>query len=184
MKSNDLPFAKKRVIVLHEAHYECAICGGEAVEVDHIWPRNLGGSDDLDNLQAACRRCNARKGDSFFVQDITPARLDMFLPQLRERAAQAITYLARWQELRSALADGGTPGEDYYRLIKSDHPMYGPVAAEHVREALATIWRTLLHETPGQAALDALADLERFHLIDAEVVRLGDLTRTNQEVDQ
>ncbi len=32
-----------------------------ALEVDHIVPRNQGGSDDLSNLQALCFRCNAGK---------------------------------------------------------------------------------------------------------------------------
>jgi len=32
--------------------------------VDHIVPRNQGGSDDLSNLQALCFRCNAGKRDT------------------------------------------------------------------------------------------------------------------------
>ena len=32
-----------------------------ALEVDHIVPRNQGGSDDLSNLQALCFRCNTGK---------------------------------------------------------------------------------------------------------------------------
>jgi hypothetical protein len=32
--------------------------------VDHIVPRNQGGSDDLSNLQALCFRCNAAKRDT------------------------------------------------------------------------------------------------------------------------
>jgi len=35
-----------------------------ALEVDHIVPRNHGGSDDLSNLQALCYRCNAGKRDT------------------------------------------------------------------------------------------------------------------------
>jgi hypothetical protein len=35
-----------------------------ALEVDHIVPRNQGGSDDLSNLQALCFRCNAGKRDT------------------------------------------------------------------------------------------------------------------------
>ena len=34
-----------------------------ALEVDHIVPRNHGGSDDLNNLHAPCFRCNAGKRD-------------------------------------------------------------------------------------------------------------------------
>jgi hypothetical protein len=32
--------------------------------VDHIVPRNHGGSDDLSNLQALCFRCNAGKREA------------------------------------------------------------------------------------------------------------------------
>ncbi len=32
-----------------------------ALEVDHIIPKNQGGSDDLSNLQSLCLRCNAGK---------------------------------------------------------------------------------------------------------------------------
>jgi hypothetical protein len=35
-----------------------------ALEVDHIVPRNQGGSDDLSNLQSLCFRCNAAKRDT------------------------------------------------------------------------------------------------------------------------
>lgn len=31
--------------------------------IDHITPRNRGGSDTLDNLQAAHRKCNRTKSD-------------------------------------------------------------------------------------------------------------------------
>ena len=52
----------QRLIVLKRDCYICAYCGEPANEVDHIQPRVLGGTDDLDNLVAACRRCNAMKG--------------------------------------------------------------------------------------------------------------------------
>jgi diadenosine tetraphosphate (Ap4A) HIT family hydrolase len=35
----------------------------KALEVDHIVPRNFGGSDDPTNLQALCYSCNAMKRD-------------------------------------------------------------------------------------------------------------------------
>ena len=42
--------------------YTCGYCGSlEATEADHVVPKVRGGSDDMDNLIASCRSCNARK---------------------------------------------------------------------------------------------------------------------------
>ena len=42
---------------------ECALCHeGIYLEVDHIVPISLGGSDDRSNLQCLCRKCNRSKG--------------------------------------------------------------------------------------------------------------------------
>ncbi|MFO8237528.1 MAG: HNH endonuclease signature motif containing protein [Prochlorococcaceae cyanobacterium] len=37
--------------------------------MDHIVPRNQGGSDDLSNLQALCVRCNAGKRRRALLED-------------------------------------------------------------------------------------------------------------------
>lgn len=47
----------------------CAYCGKEItvkdMQVDHIYPKRLGGPDDLENLNPACRRCNHyKRGDT------------------------------------------------------------------------------------------------------------------------
>ena len=56
-----------RYEVLKRAKFRCELCGisaeEKALEVDHIIPRNQGGSDDLWNLQALCYSCNAMKRD-------------------------------------------------------------------------------------------------------------------------
>ena len=56
-----------RYEVLKRAHFRCELCGisaeEKALEVDHILPRNAGGSDDASNLQALCYSCNAMKRD-------------------------------------------------------------------------------------------------------------------------
>lgn len=54
---------KLRLQILNRDAWTCSYCGGEANEVDHIIPLKRGGSDDPDNLTAACRTCNARKHD-------------------------------------------------------------------------------------------------------------------------
>jgi hypothetical protein len=41
----------------------CRYCGStDDLTVDHVVPRARGGSDNLENLAVACRRCNSRKG--------------------------------------------------------------------------------------------------------------------------
>jgi len=56
-----------RYEVLKRAAFRCELCGvsaaDRALEVDHIVPRNAGGSDDPSNLQALCYSCNAMKRD-------------------------------------------------------------------------------------------------------------------------
>ncbi len=49
------------------AKFHCELCGvpadEKALEVDHILPRNHGGSDEISNFQALCYSCNAMKRD-------------------------------------------------------------------------------------------------------------------------
>jgi len=54
-----------RYAVLSRAKFRCELCGIPAdeknLEVDHIFPKSLGGKDDLTNYQALCYSCNANK---------------------------------------------------------------------------------------------------------------------------
>ncbi len=56
-----------RYDILRRAKGRCEACGisaeERALEVDHIVPRNKGGTDDPSNLQALCFKCNAQKRD-------------------------------------------------------------------------------------------------------------------------
>jgi hypothetical protein len=53
-----------RYLILKRDTYRCQICNraGVELEVDHIVPVSQGGSDNVDNLQTACRDCNRGKG--------------------------------------------------------------------------------------------------------------------------
>jgi HNH endonuclease len=55
--------------VLARDNWTCCSCGrsskeeGITLEVDHITPRSKGGTDDLDNLQTLCKKCNIGKSN-------------------------------------------------------------------------------------------------------------------------
>lgn len=85
-----------RQVVLHRDQYRCYLCGDEATEVDHLWPRARGGSDRLSNLRGVCRRCNATKGDALLIKHITPDRASDAEDHYVDIAIRAITEAARW----------------------------------------------------------------------------------------
>ena len=55
----------KRKQVLERDNYQCVYCGcdlrTEPLAIDHKVPVVAGGTHDLNNLQATCKTCNARK---------------------------------------------------------------------------------------------------------------------------
>ena len=69
---------RKRYEVLRRDNHTCKYCGAKApdvtLQIDHVVPDTLGGSDDPSNLVAACRDCNAGKSasnpDAALVADV------------------------------------------------------------------------------------------------------------------
>jgi len=62
-KGSTRSWRELRQRVLARDGWTCAYCGREANQVDHITPKSAGGSDDMDNLTAACSACNLAKSD-------------------------------------------------------------------------------------------------------------------------
>lgn len=54
-------------LVRSRANYLCEYChsperiSATRFTVDHLLPKSIGGSDDINNLALACRRCNERR---------------------------------------------------------------------------------------------------------------------------
>lgn len=89
--------------VFDRARHRCEYCLtsrrviGMPLVVDHVQPKALGGSDDIDNLCAACYRCNEYKGSK--THGLDPATGE-FVPLFHPR-------LNRWSD-HFAWANGGT----------------------------------------------------------------------------
>jgi len=53
-----------RDAVFDKYKYRCAICTSKKkLEIDHIVPVSRGGTDDFNNLQLLCSRCNLEKSN-------------------------------------------------------------------------------------------------------------------------
>ncbi len=54
----------RRSVFARDDH-RCQYCGERADSLDHVVPRSRGGEHAWDNVVAACRPCNLRKGDRY-----------------------------------------------------------------------------------------------------------------------
>ncbi|HSO38264.1 MAG TPA: HNH endonuclease [Labilithrix sp.] len=60
--------------------------------IEHILPKNHGGTDDLANLGIACARCNSEKGVRHDHKKKTDPRVQEVVAKLAEKR------LARWRD--------------------------------------------------------------------------------------
>nr|WP_229906157.1 HNH endonuclease [Thermus composti] len=79
--------------VLRRDRYTCQYCGqkGGELTVDHVLPKSRGGLSTWDNLVAACRACNLKKGNRTpeeagmrLLKPPKPPLLPLFLSDLKE----------------------------------------------------------------------------------------------------
>ena len=57
-------FVRKNDLIKVKLIKECVYCGSQnKLVIDHIYPRNKGGGNELENLTRACNRCNLYKSD-------------------------------------------------------------------------------------------------------------------------
>jgi len=70
--SRGAAWEKLRVKVLNRDNWVCSYCGkhleGSDATADHIIAKANGGEDRLDNLIAACRKCNGTKQDRVLIR--------------------------------------------------------------------------------------------------------------------
>ncbi len=117
-------------LVRARAEYLCEYChsperlSANRFTVDHVLPRSLQGSDDIDNLALACRRCNERRYNFMTGTDPeTQETVQIFNPRLQRWAEhfiwvnggvviQGITPIGRATCVRLDLNDERYPEED------------------------------------------------------------------------
>jgi 5-methylcytosine-specific restriction endonuclease McrA len=58
--SRRVPLNRKTVFLRDD--HQCQYCGRQAENLDHVVPKSQGGVHAWENVVAACRRCNSKKG--------------------------------------------------------------------------------------------------------------------------
>ena len=57
----------RRALLARDSH-RCAYCSRSADTIDHVVPRSRHGRHEWENVVAACRICNGRKGDRLLAE--------------------------------------------------------------------------------------------------------------------
>lgn len=103
--------------------WKCCYCGikmetgggGNSVTLEHITPKSLGGTNDPDNLAAACARCNSLRSNLPIEEFIANFKSDMTPKEIRsiqdanahdiKVAAKIRRYEKRYREMVSRRED-------------------------------------------------------------------------------
>ncbi len=81
-----------RQTVRERANYLCEYChsperlSANRFTIDHIIPKSLSGSDEIDNLALTCRRCNERRYNLAGVDPETQEIVPIFNPRQQKWA--------------------------------------------------------------------------------------------------
>ena len=73
--------SKLRAKIMEEAHYRCGYCLAQQIavnwllELEHIIPTAVNGTDDEENLWLSCTACNRYKGTQIKARDPSTGRL-------------------------------------------------------------------------------------------------------------
>ena len=112
-----------REYLLEKWGRQCAYCDAQNIplQIDHITPKSLGGSNRIDNLTLACSDCNLKKSNAF-LEDFSPKRAKTIAskPPLQNAAAVNSTRNALWQKLTSLPlpCEAGTGGQTKYNRTR------------------------------------------------------------------
>ena len=97
-----------RQAVFRRDGFACQYCGASPraadLTLDHVLPRHRGGRDTWENVVAACRRCNQRKGGRTPEEARLPLRRRPFEPKVATAFhAEIVDTWRPWLGLRDDL---------------------------------------------------------------------------------
>jgi 5-methylcytosine-specific restriction endonuclease McrA len=123
---------KTRAEVIHAAHGRCHECGrtiekhGIALVVDHRVPREWGGGNERENLEAICEDCNA--GKKAYFSSFAPEKMKniMIHKSVHVRLGEALKTSGVGERTPSSFLDFVAGQDDWHkRLRELRYPVIG-----------------------------------------------------------
>ena len=141
--------------LLEKHQHKCAYCGVKNVplQIEHIHPKSLGGSDRIGNLAIACDSCNKGKG-STAPDDIEDNKLRKAVKKAQDGKVSmkdmSVVNTTRWKVYDTLKSFGlpvicGTGGKTKYNRTKSGLPK------THYFDAACVAGRVYSHEYQNTA---------------------------------
>ena len=196
-----MPITKtQRAFVLDRDGSRCFLCGAtaeqEKLEVDHWFPKALGGSDDIENLITLCQPCNRGKGKMYFGRYVALVRERVVArPLHRADIVPPLAYQADViSQIGQHLLTSGVPRVTLAQLVRlltnlslrdRINPAFEPLSFPLVEEGLQALVasgeltpegdETFAIQTPSAAKkVGASRQLET----DVGLLALGDLVKS------
>ena len=118
--------------VKRKAHYKCCMCERIKVDVHHIVPQKVGGSDDIDNAAPLCGHCHDLYGDNPMMRKTIRGRRDLWyeLCEKSEQKADFTPILKKMDGLFEKLKDLEDNQEDQGKTLNEIRE----VSADFLRE--------------------------------------------------
>jgi hypothetical protein len=113
-----------RAAVLQAAHGRCRMCGkivdedGIKLVVDHKKPRDWGGTNDRDNLQALCEQCNAGKKAYFKSMDTELMKKATVHDSVHMRIGELLKAVGVGKRTRPDLLEVVADQEDWHKRLR------------------------------------------------------------------
>tara|TARA_X000001036_G_scaffold119779_1_gene113280 strand:+ start:9543 stop:10082 length:540 start_codon:yes stop_codon:yes gene_type:complete len=103
IKNHSIAVEISRKNILIRDNYICQYCSlqNKSLTIDHVIPKFRGGQDNWDNLVAACKKCNQKKGEHtpeeakmpLIKKPKRPNRIHYFQRLVKERQSDWRPYL-------------------------------------------------------------------------------------------
>jgi hypothetical protein len=113
-----------RAAVLQAAHGRCKMCGktvdedGVKLVVDHKKPRDWGGTNERENLQALCEQCNSGKKAYFRSMDSELMKKAVVHDSVHVRIGELLKAVGVGERTKPALLEVVADQEDWHKRLR------------------------------------------------------------------